>query len=266
MADSREDHTLVMEEDADFLEELSEYLNVLSNATRLKILKSIERRPKDVREISSEIKTSYENTKKHLDKLLMTGVIKKEAGMSRPTAKGVHPVWKYSLVPGGLEGIIRTLGLFSNVNVSIAHPDLSRRLEEVRGMIAEEVCGALPVLVLLGGPDDGLVFPLQGERVLIGRTDPNTENLPPADDYLTLGEEYGAVTRISKPHARLTRIDGAWQIEDCGSTGGTSINGAPIAPHARTTLSDGDLIDLARGVKGARLVFTLSDEKASKER
>ena len=45
-------------------------------------------------------RTSYENTKKHLDKLMSIGVIKKEAGLGAPTSKGIHPVWQYSLVPG----------------------------------------------------------------------------------------------------------------------------------------------------------------------
>ena len=64
-------------------------------------------------------RTSYENTKKHLDKLMSIGVIKKEAGLGAPTSKGIHPVWQYSLVPGGLESIIRNLGLFSNTRVQI---------------------------------------------------------------------------------------------------------------------------------------------------
>lgn len=93
--------TLILDTDNDDLQELSEYLDVLSSSTRLKILKAIERSPKDVRQISAAIETSYENTKKHLDKLMSIGVVRKEAGLSRPTAKGVHPVWKYSLVPGG---------------------------------------------------------------------------------------------------------------------------------------------------------------------
>ncbi|MBR6496900.1 MAG: winged helix-turn-helix transcriptional regulator, partial [Methanomicrobium sp.] len=74
MGDSN-DNTIAISNDPDFYEDLSEYLNVLSNPTRLKILKLIEHQPKEVREIAKEIDTSYENTKKHLDKLLNTGVI-----------------------------------------------------------------------------------------------------------------------------------------------------------------------------------------------
>jgi DNA-binding HxlR family transcriptional regulator len=252
-----------MEEDADFLEELSDYLNVLSNSTRLRILKSIERRPKDVREISGEIETSYENTKKHLDKLLLTGVIRKEAGMSKPTSKGVHPVWKYSLIPGGLEAIIRNLGLFSNITITCSHPDLTRRIEEVRGLVAEELSGAPPVIILLGGPDDGAVFPLQGETISIGREDARAEGSPASGEMIVLGEAYGAVTRISKPHARITRTGDEWFLEDCGSTGGTHLNGTALEPFRKNRLADGDLIDLGKGIKGARLVMSIPAHQSS---
>ena len=62
--------TIIVHEDSDSLEELSEYLDVLSSSARLRILKFLEKKPRDARGISKEIETSYENTKKHLDKLL----------------------------------------------------------------------------------------------------------------------------------------------------------------------------------------------------
>jgi hypothetical protein len=110
--------TLMGAGDIDFLQELSEYLDVLSNSVRLRILKLIEKKPKDARTISHEIETSYENTKKHLDKLLSIGLIRKEAGIGKPTSKGVHPVWEYSLVPGALEAVTRNLALFSNTPIT----------------------------------------------------------------------------------------------------------------------------------------------------
>ena len=62
--------TIVVEDTADSLDELSEYLDVLSSSARLKIVKFLEKKPRDARAISHEIETSYENTKKHLDKLM----------------------------------------------------------------------------------------------------------------------------------------------------------------------------------------------------
>ncbi len=139
--------TIIVHEDSDSLEELSEYLDVLSSSARLRILKFLEKKPRDARAISKEIETSYENTKKHLDKLLSVGVIKKEAGLGAPTSKGIHPVWEYSIVPGGLEAIIRNLGLFSNTRVQIMGSEISRRLEEVKNTLSKEVLGNIPTAI-----------------------------------------------------------------------------------------------------------------------
>ncbi len=255
MTNNDDSRTLILDLDTDDLQELSEYLDVLSSSTRLKILKVIERRPKDVRQISSAIETSYENTKKHLDKLLSIGVVRKEAGLSRPTAKGIHPVWKYSLVPGGLEAITRSLGLFSNLKLTLTDAVLAKKLAGVRETFSGEFAGQLPVVILLGGAEDGRVFPLGHDNIAIGREDPDAPGR--SEQEIVLGEEYAAVTRVSRPHARLTRRDGAWLIEDCGSTGGTFVNGTPLDRGTRRELHDGDLVELAKGAPGATLVFVV---------
>jgi len=253
MTNDDDSRTLILDVDTDDLQELSEYLDVLSSSTRLKILKAIERKPRDVRQISAAIETSYENTKKHLDKLMGIGVVRKEVGLSRPTAKGVHPVWKYSLVPGGLEAITRSLGLFANLNLTLTNAVLAEKLAGVRETFSGEFSGQNPVFILLGGSDDGRVFPIGGERVALGRADPAAPSRPGQE--IVLGEEYAAVTRISRPHARLTRRQGAWLIEDCGSTGGTFVNGSEVERGTRRELRDGDLVELAKGAPGATLVF-----------
>lgn len=244
--------TIIFPDEADSLKELSEYLDVLSSSTRLKILKIVETKPKDIRQISSEIQTSYENTKKHIDKLLSIGVIRKEAGLSRPTAKGIHPVWKYSPVPGGMEAIVRNLGLFSNMKLTVADAKIGAKLAAVRGKVSEEFSGGAPTLTLLGGPDDGTVFPLQGDRIAVGRIDQEADVDPSA---ILLSEEYAAVTRVSKPHAHFLLQNGIWHLEDCGSTGGTFVNSTAITPHRKHALKDGDLIELAKGVHGASFVY-----------
>lgn len=260
MTDDDDSRTLILDIDTDDLQELSEYLDVLSSSTRLKILKVIERTPKDVRQISSEIETSYENTKKHLDKLLSIGVVRKEAGLSRPTAKGIHPVWKYSLVPGGLEAITRSLGLFSNLKLTLTDAVLAKKLAGVRETFSGEFFGRRPVLFLLGGADDGKVFPIGHDAIAIGRADPSAPGRSDPEREVVLGEDYAAVTRISKPHARLTRRGDVWLIEDCGSTGGTFVNGTPLDRGTRRELHDGDLIELAKGAPGATLVFVVPGE------
>lgn len=257
MGQEKGKHTIVMEKDQAFLDELSEYLDILGNQTRLRILTSIEVVPKDIRTISREIETSYENTKKHLDKLLMAGVIKKEAGMSAPTSKGVHLVWKYSVMPGGIEAIIQNLGLFSNLQVRFDDQTLSDKIEAVLEQVSGKIGPDIPVLVLLSGPEDGRAFPLVADTVSVGRVDPAAAGRYDPDRDIVLPEEYGAVTRISRPHCRLISSGDTWQIEDCGSTGGTHLNTMLLDARVRANLYDGSIIELGKGPKGAKFVFRI---------
>jgi len=249
--------TLIIHEESDTLEELSEYLDVLSSSARLRILKLLEKKPHDARSISREIETSYENTKKHLDKLLSIGVIKKEAGLGAPTSKGIHPVWEYSLVPGGLEAIIRNLGLFSNTRVQITGSEISRRLDEVKSTLNHEVLGDVPAVIVLGGSDDAKVFLLKNDSVSIGRIDRASLTAYRPGEDIVLSESYSAVTRVSRPHGRIVRDNNAWYIEDCGSTGGTQLNNKHLEKNVRTLLHDGDLLELAKGVSGVRFLVIL---------
>jgi len=249
--------TLVIAESTDSLDELSEYLDVLSSSARLKILKFLEKKPRDARAISKEIETSYENTKKHLDKLLSIGVVKKEAGLGSPTSKGIHPVWEYSIVPGGLEAIIRNLGLFSNKKVQVMEGEIHSRLASVKGTLSKEFLGNMPASIVLGGAMDGKVFLLKKDEVNIGRIDSeNTMRYNTSDD-IVLSDEYSAVTRVSRPHGRLIREGGAWYIEDTGSTGGTSLNNRRIEKNTRVPVHDGDLLELSKGVSGVKLLMII---------
>jgi pSer/pThr/pTyr-binding forkhead associated (FHA) protein len=50
---------------------------------------------------------------------------------------------------------------------------------------------------------------------------------------------------LSSLHARLTRGgNGGWQVEDLGSTNGTSLNGEPLAPHQPRPITPGAQIGL----------------------
>jgi len=249
-----ESETIFIDKDPDFLEELSEYLDVLSSSTRLRILKCIESGPKDVRQISGEIETSYENTKKHLNKLMLAGVVKKEAGMSAPTSKGIHPVWKYSLISGGLETIIQNLSIFGNIGITLSNETLASRFEEVRDQISDELISKVPVAVLVGGTENGRAFALSRRLIRVGREDPDATGV--SDTDIVLPETYSAVTRISRPHCMLSSEGVRWFVEDCGSTGGTYLNNVLIEKGSRHELSDGDLINLSKGAKGARLTFS----------
>ena len=244
-------------EDLDPLAELSEYLDVLSNGTRLKILKCLEKKSHSTREISQEVETSYENTKKHLDRLCQIGVIKKEAGITDPRLKGVQLFWKYSLVPGGLELMVRNLGLFSHMKMHIVRDDISEKIDTTRKMVSHELFGNNPVLIVLGGQDDGMVFSLNHDTIRIGRTDPQKQEQINPEADLVLSQGYSSVSRISRPHARLIRDKKTWCIEDSGSSGGTTINKKNLTQNERVPLHDGDLIELSKGSAGAKLLMVI---------
>lgn len=244
--------TVVLSEDPEFLAELSEYLGVLSSPVRLKILRAIENRPMEIREIATVIDTSYENTKKHLNKLTAAGIIKKEAGLGRETAKGVHPVWKFSLQPGGLESVITSLGVFSSGAVPVGFGDVASRVRTVKSMLTDGE--APPMLLLSQGEEDGRVFSLSSDSIALGREDPVNEAMYNVASDIVLPSSYAAVSRVSRPHARLTCVENQWRLEDCGSTGQTHVNGVPLGKGERKPLVEGDIIDLANGAGSARFV------------
>jgi DNA-binding transcriptional ArsR family regulator len=246
--------TVSISTDPAFLKELSEYLEVLSNPVRLKILKVIEKEPREISEIASRIDTSYANTKKHIDQLVAIGLVKKEAGFGRETVKGIHPVWKFSLVDGGLEMLIKNIGVFSSINIPMGYGDLQARLEPVRKAILEGSGDEYPALHLVEGKASGKTFLLKKERINIGRIDPDFPSHAKEGD-IALPLEYAAVTRITKPHAVLFRSGKEWFIEDRGSSSGTYVNSGLITPLNRTLLKNGDVIDLAIGDSSARFLF-----------
>lgn len=242
-------------DDSDFLKEISDYLDVLGSSKRLKILKLIEKDPMDVREISNNTNTTYVNTKKHLDKLLNIGVINKEIGIGKPTVKGVHPVWKYSLASGGLEAILRSLGCFSNFKL-----ELSDKIKDVGKKISEEFINKVPVVRVLGGTEDGRLFEIRKNSINIGRIDQESINNYDPENDIVLSEDYMAITRVSKPHAKLTFVGKEWFIEDCESKGGTYLNGDKLKKYRRTKINDSDMIGLSKmtkGSSGVRLLFNM---------
>jgi DNA-binding transcriptional ArsR family regulator len=250
--------TVSISTDPVFLKELSEYLEVLSNPVRLKILKVIEKEPREISEIASRIETSYANTKKHIDQLVVIGLVKKEAGFGRETVKGIHPVWKFSLVDGGLETLIRNIGVFSSINIPMGYGDLQSKIEPLKKALLEESGEQYPAMYLVEGGAVGRMFLLKKDRASIGRIDPDFPAFA-KDGDIALPVEYAAVTRITKPHAVIFRAGGEWCIEDRGSSSGTYINAGRISPMTRTLLKNGDVIDLAIGESSARFLFVINE-------
>jgi DNA-binding transcriptional ArsR family regulator len=250
--------TISVSSDPQFLEDLSEYLEVLSNPARLKILKFIEPGPKEITAIAEHLGMSYQNAKKHLDRLVAMSLVKRDAGFGRETDRGIAPVWKYSLADGGLANLTKTLGIFSSIPVSPGYKDIRKRIADVRESLVATTGERFPVLVLMSGVADGRSFPVTGDRVTVGREDPGHPLQRPAV-AVSLPEQYLAVTRVNRPHATIHRSGNEWLVEDNGSTGGTYLNSERLAPGKKTLLSNGDLIDLSVGTNAARFLFVSND-------
>jgi DNA-binding response OmpR family regulator len=91
----------------------------------------------------------------------------------------------------------------------------------------------VPILIAQSGPASGQRWPLVKETITIGR-----------------GTECDIVIpdrQISRVHARLTRREEGFELEDLGSKNGTHVNGAPLEGPA--LLQDGDLIQVAFAAK-----------------
>ena len=246
--------TISISSDPAFLEELSEFLDVLSNPVRLRILKFIEQEPKEVNEIAEHMQMSYQNTKKHLDKLVITSLVVRGAGFGRETDRGIAPVWKYSLAPEAMDTLVKTLGIFSSIAVPLGYNDIRQRITELRSAMFHAGSGNGPVLYLISGRSEGQAFLLKQDRIPLGRDDADN---PPAlpEGAVVLPEQYMAVTRVAKPHAFISRTRDMWQIEDNASTGGTYLNAQRISPHRKMPLANGDVIDLSVGQNAARFLF-----------
>jgi DNA-binding transcriptional ArsR family regulator len=257
----QERKTLAMESDADFFQELSDFMDALGNPQRLKILKAIENEPKEIRQIAEETGMTYENTKKHLRRLLGTGLIKREAGFGQPTSRGMFPVWKYSLIAGAAGTIIRNLGVFSTIRGALADSMIASRIDEIRSSVARVLTGSEAALVIVSGPQDGRVFPLTASRISLGREDDTRRSLDKSHSHLTLPAYHVSVTRISHPHAIIQRIGGEWFVTDTGSTSGTAVNGTPLVPDTQVPLHSGDILELGKGATSVWVILIILSEE-----
>lgn len=90
--------------------------------------------------------------------------------------------------------------------------------------------------------------PLDRPEVIIGRT--HGDSRPDID----LGPYGAASAGVSRKHARLSRQDNHWQLEDLGSLNGTYINEIKLKPRSPMALKSGDIIRCGR----LPLIFRIS--------
>ena len=247
-----ENKTILTGSDPEFISDLSEYLDVLASPVRLHILSYVGTRPRTVRQISHEIGTSYENTKKHLTRLLSLGLIRKEIGVSNEPANQGQPVFYYVLMPGGLDHALRSLAIFSSVAGKTGDV-LSERVESARDGLLGILPGSGPGLVITSGPESGKLYDLTGEIYRIGRIEEGWDGISP-EPAIVITEDYRSVSRVSRPHAWIRKRAGQWMISEGSSKGGTMLSGTPVS-HEPVVLKNGDLIELSPGPLGVGLLF-----------
>lgn len=246
-----DDRTILTSSDPEFISELSEYLDVLASPIRLQILSFIGTKPRTVRQISHEIETSYENTKKHLTKLLSLGIIRKEIGVSDEQANQGQPVFYYMLVPDGLNHAAHNLTLFSSV-AGKSNPELSKQALEAHSGL-HTILPSGPGLVIMNGSEQGRTIDLTEPIYRVGRIEDGWDGISP-EPAILLNDEYRSVSRVSRPHAWLKKQAGFWTIADGNSKGGTYVNGKPVS-HDPIVLQEGDRIELSPGTLGVSLAF-----------
>lgn len=101
--------------------------------------------------------------------------------------------------------------------------------------------GVLPArLRVVSGARTGQIFPLGRDNLSMGRNDTNDIVL---DDPM-----------VSGVHCRLRYGQGAWYVQDAGSSNGTFVNGERVAARR---LVDGDRLELG----GTQLVFEVLPEE-----
>ncbi len=110
--------------------------------------------------------------------------------------------------------------------------------QEARAAVASAASTAAPhaKLVIHRGRSVGKEFPLCEDETHIGRWDADGGIFPDVDLDADDPE-----AKVSRRHARITRRNGQYFVEDLGSTNGTFINrGRRLLPGDRHPLHDGD--------------------------
>jgi hypothetical protein len=100
-------------------------------------------------------------------------------------------------------------------------------IEEVS--LEDVVAGGATLVIRAGGGRAGEAFPLDGDRLTVGRR-------PDSDIFLD------DVT-VSRDHAIIVRRGSSFHLDDCGSLNGTYVNRHRIESHK---LADGDELQIGK--------------------
>jgi pSer/pThr/pTyr-binding forkhead associated (FHA) protein len=85
-------------------------------------------------------------------------------------------------------------------------------------------------IIITNGPQEGETITLWQDEITIGRATTNHN------------WEIGLLDpSVSRPHAKLLRVEDRWMVQDLGSSNGTMVNNTPVTEKGRV-LSDGDVV------------------------
>jgi serine/threonine protein kinase len=115
---------------------------------------------------------------------------------------------------------------------------LKPKPEEKTSIIdTEELNNLQDVRIRLKLPATGKEISTEGRgEIVIGRA------YKDARPDIDLGPYGGSQAGVSRLHSRLVRHGDEWSVEDLGSTNGTFVNGAKVAPHQKKRVKSGDII------------------------
>jgi hypothetical protein len=261
---------------------VSECVNILTSPIRWQIVRLLDSEPMDVELISTMLyrkgvtkrPISRQAVEKHIQQLTKIGVIMKRPGVKRQDVEGLTslmereeisrardlPVSLYEVVPEGIETVLRSLDTLGNYQVKV---ELKPKVERVRGDYEEFVKTFCRIRVL-SGEDAGRLFRLRKDTVQIGRIDLKAAKKHDPQNDIALSSKYVAVSRVWRPHARLTRQDQEWFIEHCEGTNGTYLESRRLEKNIRERLEDHNVIQLATGEGSVKLVFLAPELSAEK--
>lgn len=108
---------------------------------------------------------------------------------------------------------------------------------------------------VVGTPD--IIQAPMGERLIIGRTDPEQRNFPDIDLTPYEGRSLG----VSRQHVCIEARDNRITLTDLGSANGTCVNGHLIPAQQATRIHDGDRIRLGKLEMQLRFVVKPTEDE-----